>query len=262
VRAQTQINTIKVVVKYRIILLVEPLKRKTLITTLNSKILAYSAIKINANPTLPYSILNPETSSDSPSAKSNGVRFVSAKEEIKNIITIGINIITLLQIVFKNEILSKFISIHKHKKNNKISANLTSYDTVWAIPRRLPIRAYFLFEDQPLIITGNTFILIIIYKNNTPRLKLKLISAKGKNKYVSITIISAIMGATKNCFGFEEEGHSISLENNLIASLNGCKIPTNLTLLGPLRIWLRPKIFRSSKVINATFTRTGITTIK
>ena len=35
------------------------------------KILAYSAIKINANPTLPYSILNPETNSDSPSAKSS-----------------------------------------------------------------------------------------------------------------------------------------------------------------------------------------------
>ena len=94
-RAQTQIKTIKVVVKYRIILLVEPLNRKTLITILSSKILAYSAIKIKANPTLPYSILNPETSSDSPSAKSKGVRFVSAKEEIKNIITIGINICLL-----------------------------------------------------------------------------------------------------------------------------------------------------------------------
>jgi len=44
------------------------------------------------------------------------------------------------------------------------------------------------------------------------------------------------MGAIKNCFGFEEEGHSISLEKSLIASLNGCRIPTNLTLLGPLRI--------------------------
>merc|ERR1719422_1986820 len=31
------------------------------------KILAYSAIKIRANPNLPYSILNPDTNSDSPS---------------------------------------------------------------------------------------------------------------------------------------------------------------------------------------------------
>jgi hypothetical protein len=54
-------------------------------------ILAYSAIKINANPTLPYSILNPDTSSDSPSAKSKGVRLVSATQEISQIPTIGRN---------------------------------------------------------------------------------------------------------------------------------------------------------------------------
>ena len=42
-------------------------------------ILAYSAIKIIAKPPLLYSILNPETISDSPSAKSKGARLVSAK---------------------------------------------------------------------------------------------------------------------------------------------------------------------------------------
>lgn len=42
-------------------------------------ILVYSAIKISANVPLLYSILNPETSSDSPSAKSKGVRLVSAR---------------------------------------------------------------------------------------------------------------------------------------------------------------------------------------
>jgi len=55
-------------------------------------ILAYSAIKIKANITLPYSILNPDTNSDSPSAKSNGVRLVSAMQEINQIPTIGKNI--------------------------------------------------------------------------------------------------------------------------------------------------------------------------
>ena len=57
-------------------------------------ILAYSAMKIKANPNLPYSILNPETSSDSPSAKSKGVRFVSATQEINQIPIIGRNIKT------------------------------------------------------------------------------------------------------------------------------------------------------------------------
>lgn len=46
---------------------------------LMAKILVYSAMKINANTPLLYSTLNPDTSSDSPSAKSNGVRFVSAR---------------------------------------------------------------------------------------------------------------------------------------------------------------------------------------
>jgi hypothetical protein len=45
-----------------------------------NKILEYSAKKIKAKPPLLYSTLNPETNSDSPSAKSKGVRFVSAKE--------------------------------------------------------------------------------------------------------------------------------------------------------------------------------------
>jgi hypothetical protein len=48
-------------------------------------ILAYSAMKSNANLIEPYSKLNPETNSDSASAKSNGLRLVSAKELINHI---------------------------------------------------------------------------------------------------------------------------------------------------------------------------------
>ena len=44
----------------------------------NIKIIAYSLRKISTNPTEPYSMLNPDTSSDSPSEKSKGVRLVSA----------------------------------------------------------------------------------------------------------------------------------------------------------------------------------------
>lgn len=56
-----------------------------LLIILKNRILPYSAIKIKANPPDPYSILNPETSSDSPSAKSKGVRLVSARQEINHI---------------------------------------------------------------------------------------------------------------------------------------------------------------------------------
>ena len=45
-------------------------------------ILPYSAKNKRANPPLPYSILKPETNSDSPSAKSKGVRLVSASLDL------------------------------------------------------------------------------------------------------------------------------------------------------------------------------------
>jgi hypothetical protein len=60
------------------------------------RILAYSAIKIKANPPLLYSTLNPETSSDSPSAKSKGVRLVSANLEVNHIKARGVEIMKKL----------------------------------------------------------------------------------------------------------------------------------------------------------------------
>jgi hypothetical protein len=52
-------------------------------------ILLYSARKNSANPIAEYSTLYPETSSASASGRSNGCRFVSAREVIKKIIIIG-----------------------------------------------------------------------------------------------------------------------------------------------------------------------------
>lgn len=54
--------------------------------------LAYSAIKISAKDPLLYSILKPETSSDSPSAKSKGVRLVSASVVTNQIKARGVKI--------------------------------------------------------------------------------------------------------------------------------------------------------------------------
>lgn len=50
---------------------------------------AYSARKNRANGPPAYSTLNPETSSDSPSVRSNGARLVSASVEINHIIVRG-----------------------------------------------------------------------------------------------------------------------------------------------------------------------------
>jgi len=52
--------------------------------------LAYSAKKIKAKPADPYSILKPDTNSDSPSAKSNGARLVSAMQVTNQINDTGI----------------------------------------------------------------------------------------------------------------------------------------------------------------------------
>lgn len=49
---------------------------------LNINILIYSARKIKANHPPIYSTLKPETNSDSPSAKSKGLRFTSARHLI------------------------------------------------------------------------------------------------------------------------------------------------------------------------------------
>ena len=54
-----------------------------------NKILAYSAKNNRANKPPLYSTLNPETNSDSPSAKSKGARFVSATVLVNQTINIG-----------------------------------------------------------------------------------------------------------------------------------------------------------------------------
>lgn len=68
-------------------------KKIKLNNILIKRILEYSAKKINANPPLLYSTLKPETSSDSPSAKSKGVRLVSANEVQNQTVAKGKHII-------------------------------------------------------------------------------------------------------------------------------------------------------------------------
>lgn len=62
------------------------LKNMMIVIILRIIILKYSARKIKANHPPMYSTLKPDTNSDSPSAKSKGLRFVSAKHVIVHII--------------------------------------------------------------------------------------------------------------------------------------------------------------------------------
>lgn len=93
--------------------------------------------------------MKPETSSDSPSVKSKGVRFVSASVEVNHIAARGQagRISQMLSCV-----MLKVCSVKPPEKItmvSRISPRLTSYEIVWATARRAPIKAYFEFEAQP-----------------------------------------------------------------------------------------------------------------
>ena len=77
-------------------------------------------MKIRANPPAPYSILNPETNSDSPSAKSNGVRLESITKNIRSIIMTGNNQIIIISFLFTfKKISNEFLK----DRNIKINSN-------------------------------------------------------------------------------------------------------------------------------------------
>lgn len=112
------------------------------------RIFKYSAIKIRAKVPLLYSVLNPETNSDSPSEKSKGVRLVSAKIVQNQTINKGKHIKkTAIEKLLCSSQKSKFTKITKDP--NIIKDILTSYEIVCAILRSAPRRAYFELEDHP-----------------------------------------------------------------------------------------------------------------
>lgn len=101
----------------------------------------YSAMKNRANGPAAYSVLNPETSSDSPSVRSKGVRLVSASVEINHIIVrghVGRSSQMCSCVVIRVERLNEpFIN----RTDSRIMARVTSYEIVWATARNAPIRA-------------------------------------------------------------------------------------------------------------------------
>ena len=112
-------------------------------------IFAYSAMKNRANGPAAYSTLKPDTSSDSPSVRSNGARFVSASVEMNHIIARGhagkISHTCSCVIISVERAKDPFIS----KIDSRIIASVTSYEIVCAIARKAPMRAYFELEAQP-----------------------------------------------------------------------------------------------------------------
>ena len=65
------------------------LKNRMAVSVFISMMLAYSARKNRAKGPAAYSTLNPDTSSDSPSVRSKGARFVSASVDTYHIMAKG-----------------------------------------------------------------------------------------------------------------------------------------------------------------------------
>lgn len=70
-------------------ILIPGLRKRMVVSVFIIIMFAYSAKKNRANGPAAYSTLKPDTSSDSPSVRSNGARLVSAKVEINHIMARG-----------------------------------------------------------------------------------------------------------------------------------------------------------------------------
>ena len=124
------------------------------VTALINKILEYSAMKIKAKPPPLYSVLNPDTSSDSLSAKSKGVRLVSANVEISHITARGVAVNINHASSWNRSSGSSLMLPINTRMHIKIKAKLTSYEMVWAIARKQPNKGYLELDDHPALKRG------------------------------------------------------------------------------------------------------------
>lgn len=185
------------------------------------RILAYSARKKSAKGPPAYSTLKPDTSSDSPSVRSKGARFVSAREEMYHMAARGqAGIISHVAscVVLKT---CKVNPPEKIMTHRRIRPKLTSYEMVWATARRAPMRAYFEFEAQPAPKIVYTARLDKARMNKMLRLR----SAKEWGRGIGVqrvkASIRAIVGASKKRMGEEVEGRTGSFMKSFSPSAIG-----------------------------------------
>lgn len=197
--------------------------------------LVYSAMKNRANGPAAYSTLNPETSSDSPSVKSNGARLVSAKVEMNHIIAnghVGRRSHTFSWVVISVDSVNDPLS---SSTDRRIMANVTSYEIVWATARNAPNSAYLELDAHPDHIIEYTAKLDVAKINSIPIFILIKGSGIGRGIHIVNARARASEGAIINRDTDEVDGRNGSLMNSFSASAMGCRIPYGPTMLGPLR---------------------------
>lgn len=92
---------------------------------LKNRMALYSPIKIKEKLPPPYSVLKPDTNSDSPSLKSKGERLVSAKQATTQTITNG-KVQSIENLPDKKPNFSKSYLLHKKHSIRKLKINTTS----------------------------------------------------------------------------------------------------------------------------------------
>lgn len=197
--------------------------------------LAYSAKKNSAKGPPAYSTLNPETSSDSPSVRSNGARLVSANVEMNHIMARGhdgkISQMYSWVIISVDNVKEPLMS----RTESKIIASVTSYEIVCATARKAPISAYFEFEAQPDHRIAYTARLDMASMNKIPRFMLIKGYGMGRGIHIVKASVRARIGAMMNIVVEDARGCKGSLMNSFTASAIGCRSPWGPTMLGPLR---------------------------
>lgn len=197
-----------------------PANRHALIV-LKNRILAYSAIKIKANPPLPYSTLNPETSSDSPSAKSNGVRLVSATQATTQTNRAGAKAGSAPNSLVPLNQSSSLREAPGVISASNTRASLISYEMAWATPRMAPTIAYLLLEAHPASKSGYKHrpIKASIKRTEEPTWSPPLAPVSRAHSLRANPI--AVTGAHQKSRGLADVGPNISFLNNLTASAKG-----------------------------------------
>lgn len=190
-----------------------------------NRMLAYSAKKNRAKGPPAYSTLKPDTSSDSPSVRSNGARFVSARVEMYHMAARG-------QAGSSSQIVSWVVlNIWRVKPpvkiivDSRIRPRLTSYEIVWATARRAPIRAYLELEAHPEPRVEYTARLDRDKIKSIPRFRSARECGRGMGAHRERASVRASIGVARKRNGEEVEGRMGSLMNSLTPSAMGCSSP-------------------------------------
>lgn len=128
----------------------EPPKKIIIIIALIRLMLVYSAKNSRVKFIEVYSTLKPATSSDSPSVRSKGVRFVSANLEIMNIVNTGNKGINSHIFSCSSSILFRLNELIMAIVVSMIKPIAISYLIICAVARMAPMNAYLEFLDHPV----------------------------------------------------------------------------------------------------------------